>query len=118
MLVAGAVWCAGIAGLCLAVPLWLRMLLLSVAGAADSISVVFRTTMIQLAAPDEQRGRVSAAECVIGVGCPQVGNFRAGLVGSLTSPSISAVGGGIATVVAAGVIGLALPGFSRYRTGT
>jgi MFS family permease len=118
MLVAGAVWGAGIAGFGLARTLWLAMLLLAVAGAADSISVVFRTTMIQLAAPDEQRGRVSAADFVIGVGGPQVGNFRAGLVGSLTTPSISAVGGGIATVVAAGVIGLALPGFSRYRTGT
>lgn len=118
MLVAGAVWGAGIAGFGLARTLWLAMLLLAVAGAADSISVVFRTTMLQLAAPDEQRGRVSAAEFVIGVGCPQVGNFRAGLVGSLASPTISAVGGGIATVAAAGLIGLALPGFSRYRTGT
>lgn len=111
-------WGAGIAGFGLARTLWLAMLLLAVAGAADSISVVFRTTMLQLAAPDEQRGRVSAAEFVIGVGCPQVGNFRAGLVGSLASPTISAVGGGIATVAAAGLIGLALPGFSRYRTGT
>lgn len=115
MLLAGAVWGAGIAGFGLTRAFWLALLLLAVAGAADSISVVFRTTMIQLAAPDEQRGRVSAADFVIGVGCPQLGNFRAGVVGSLTTPAISAVSGGLATIVGAAVIGIALPGFSRYR---
>jgi MFS family permease len=115
MLVAGSIWGAGIAGFGLAHSLWPAMLLLAIAGAADSTSVVFRTTMIQLATPDGQRGRVSAAEFVVGVGCPQLGNFRAGAVGSLTSPAVSAFSGGVATIVGAAVIGLALPAFTRYR---
>ena len=118
MLIAGAVWGAGIAGFGLAHVLWLALLLLVVAGAADSISVVFRTTMIQLGTPDNQRGRVSAAEYVVGVSCPQLGNFRAGAIGSLVSPGISAFSGGLATVAGSLLIGLALPGFARYRATT
>jgi amino acid transporter len=115
MLSMGAVWGAGIAGFGLAHSLWLAMVLLAIAGIGDSLSVVFRTTIIQLAAPDGQRGRISAAEFVVGAGCPQLGNFRAGLVGSLTSPTISAFSGGIATIAGALVVGLALPAFTRYR---
>jgi MFS family permease len=118
MLVAGAVWGAGIAGFGLAGNLWLAIALLAVAGAADALSVVFRTTMIQVATPDGQRGRVSAAEYVVGAGCPQLGNFRAGAVGSLTTPAISAVSGGIATVVGSALIGLAMPAFAGYRATT
>jgi hypothetical protein len=115
MLVAGAVWGAGIAAFGAVHPFVLAVACLAVAGIGDSLSVVFRTTMIQLATPDGQRGRVSAAEFVVGSGCPQLGNFRAGLVGSLTTPSISAVSGGIATVIGAAVIGLALPAFTKYE---
>ncbi|HEX5401908.1 MAG TPA: MFS transporter [Pseudonocardiaceae bacterium] len=115
MLIAGSIWGAGIAGFGLAHNLWLALLMLAIAGAADSTSVVFRTTMIQLATPDGQRGRVSAAESVVGVGCPQLGNFRAGAIGSLTSPAVSAFSGGIGTIIGAAVIGMALPAFTRYR---
>lgn len=115
MLVCAAVWGAGLAGFGLAGSLWLALALLAVAGAADAISVVFRTTIVQLATPDGYRGRVSAAEYVVGVGGPQLGNFRAGAVGSLTTPAISAVAGGLATVGAAAAIGLALPALTRYR---
>jgi MFS family permease len=115
MLVAGAVWGAGIAGFGLARTLWLAVALLALAGAADAVGVVFRTTMIQLATPDEYRGRVSAAEYVVGIGCPQLGNFRAGAVGSLTSPAVSAVSGGVATVIGSALIGLLLPAFARQR---
>lgn len=115
MLVAGGVWGAGIAAFGAVHMFWLALVCLAAAGVGDSLSVVFRTTMIQLATPDGQRGRVSAAEFVVGAGCPQLGNFRAGLVGSLTTPSVSAIGGGIATMAGALVIGLALPAFTKYR---
>jgi MFS family permease len=115
MLLWGAVWGAGIAGFGLSDHLWSAMLLLAVAGVGDALSVVFRTTMIQTATPDAQRGRVSAAEYVVGAGCPQLGNFRAGVVASLTTPGISAFAGGLATVAGAVVIGLALPTFRRYQ---
>lgn len=115
ILIAGAVWGAGLAAFGLADALWLAVACLIVAGTADVLSVVFRTTVIQLATPDGYRGRASAAEHVVGAACPQLGNFRAGAVASLTSPGVSAVSGGLATIVGAGLIALAMPAFVRYR---
>ncbi|WP_412538362.1 MFS transporter [Longispora sp. K20-0274] len=115
ILIAGAVWGAGLAGFGLAGSLWLALALLVLAGAADVVSVVFRTAVVQAATPDRYRGRVSAAEYVVGVGCPQLGNFRAGAVGSLVSPAFSAVSGGLATVAGAALVGLAVPVFRRQR---
>ncbi|MFC4592107.1 MFS transporter [Sphaerisporangium corydalis] len=115
MLIAGAIWGAGLTGFGLAGSLWLALSLLALAGAADVISVVFRTTVVQVATPDRYLGRVSAAEYVVGVGCPQLGNFRAGAVGSLTSPAAGIVSGGLATIAGAALIGLTIPALSRYR---
>ncbi|HEY3609183.1 MAG TPA: MFS transporter, partial [Pseudonocardiaceae bacterium] len=115
MLVSGSVWGACIAGFGLAHSLWLALSLLAVSGGADVFSVVFRTTMVQLATPDRYRGRASAAEYVVGVGGPRLGDFRAGAVGSLASPMVSAVSGGLSVIVASAVIAVAVPAFFRYR---
>jgi MFS family permease len=115
ILIAGAVWGAGLTAFGLADALWLAVACLVVAGTADVLSVVFRTTVIQLATPDRYRGRASAAEYVVGAACPQLGNFRAGAVASLTSPGVSAVSGGLATIAGAGLIALTMPAFFRYR---
>ncbi|GAA4638436.1 MFS transporter [Actinoallomurus vinaceus] len=115
ILIAGAVWGAGLAGFGLAHTFWLAVALLVVAGAADVISVVVRTALVQVATPDRYRGRVGAAEYVVGVGCPQLGNFRAGTVAAVTSPGLSAVGGGLAVIAGAALIGWTMPAFSRYR---
>lgn len=72
---------------------------------------------MQLATPDAYRGRSGAAEHVVGNACPQLGNFRAGAVASLTSPGFAAVSGGLAVVAGAGLVALALPAFVRYRHG-
>jgi hypothetical protein len=58
-----------------------------------------------------------AADYVVGAGGGQLGSLEAGAVASLTSPVISALAGGLATVAGAVAIGLALPAFTRYRRG-
>jgi hypothetical protein len=115
MLLAGSVWGLAVAGFGLVHGLAASLTLLALAGVADVSSVVLRTTMVQVATPDAYRGRTNAAEFVVGAACPQLGNFRAGAVASLTSPGASAVSGGLASVLGAGVIALALPAFVRYR---
>ena len=115
MLVAVAIWGAAFAGFAVAPGLWLTLGLLAVAGAADTFTVVFRGAIVQTATPDAFRGRVTAADYVVGAGGGQLGNVEAGALGSLTSPVISALTGGLVTVVGALVIGLALPAFVRYR---
>ncbi|MGN6245191.1 MAG: MFS transporter [Motilibacteraceae bacterium] len=116
MLVAVAVWGGGVAwfGLARSLPLTLAALVL--AGAADATSVVVRSLLVQRVVSEEVRGRVTAVDFVVGAGGPQLGNVRAGVVGSLTTPSLSALGGGIATVVGAGLLALAFPALVRYDT--
>lgn len=115
MLIACAIWGAAIAAFGGARNLWLALPLLVLAGAVDAVNVMLRTSMVQVTTPDTFRGRVSAAEYLVGVGGPQLGNFRAGTVGSLTSPTIGAVSGGCATVVAAATIGVGLRSFAHYQ---
>jgi hypothetical protein len=66
------------------------------------------------ATPEKFRGRVTSVDYFVGVGVPQLGNFEAGIVASLTSPTIVATSGGLATVAGALVLGLAIPAFARY----
>ncbi len=115
MLCAVAVWGAAFAGFAVAPTLWLTLSMLAIAGAADTFTVVFRGTIVQQATPEELRGRVTAADYVVGAGGGQLGSLEAGALGSLTSPTISALSGGLVTVIGAVVIGIALPAFSGYR---
>jgi MFS family permease len=115
MLCTVAVWGAAFAGFALSPGLWLTLSLLAVAGAADAFTVVFRGTIVATVTPDRLRGRVMAADYVVGAGGAQLGNLEAGALGTLTTPVVSALAGGLVTIVGAAVIALALPGFTRYR---
>jgi MFS family permease len=118
MLAAGAVWGAGLAGFGLAGAFWLAFLTLVIAGAGDVTAVVLRTALVQAVTPDQYRGRVSSAEYAVGAGVPQLGNFRAGTVASLTSATTSAISGGLATIAGAALIGLLMPALTTFRTST
>jgi MFS family permease len=104
-----AITCFGFAHL-----LWLALLALAVGGAADTTGVIMRGSIAQAITPDRLRGRVMAVDYVVGNGVPRLGNFEAGAVASLTSPTISAVSGGIVTVAGALLIRLAFPAVARY----
>jgi MFS family permease len=116
MLVCVAVWGGGFALFAVAPSLWLTLLALAVAGLADTFTVVVRSTIVQEATPDEFRGRVNAADFLVGAGGSELGSLEAGLVGSLTTPVISALSGGLLTIAGAAGIGVALPAFRRYQS--
>jgi MFS family permease len=116
MLVCVAVWGGGFALFAVAPSLWLTLLALAVAGLADTFTVVVRSTIVQEATPDEFRGRVNAADFLVGAGGSELGSLEAGLVGSLTTPVISALSGGLLTIAGAAAIGVALPAFRRYQS--
>ncbi|MGW6511072.1 MFS transporter, partial [Streptomyces niveus] len=103
-LTAAGVWGLALAGFGLAGPLWLALGCLAVAGAADTVSVVTRSALVQLETPDAYRGRVSSVEHVIGVAGPELGNFRGGLVASATSAPFSLVSGGLTATLAIAVV--------------
>jgi MFS family permease len=115
MLACVAVWGGAFALFAVAPSLWLTLLALAIAGFADTFTVVVRGIIVQEATPDEFRGRVNAADFFVGAGGSQLGSLEAGLVGSWTTPVISALSGGLATVAGAAAIGALLPAFRRYR---
>jgi MFS family permease len=89
---------------------------LLVAGAADEISGIFRSTLWNQTVPDQLRGRLAGVELLSYSIGPSAGQLRAGGVASLTSPRIAAWSGGLLCVGAVGLVCLALPGFSRYSS--
>jgi MFS family permease len=115
MLVTVGVWGAAFAGFAVAASLWLTLGLLVVAGAADTITVVLRGFIVQAVSTDALRGRLTSAEYVIGAGGDSLGSLESGALGSLTSPVISALSGGLASMTLCVVLGLALPKFTSYR---
>ncbi|MDH6134114.1 MFS family permease [Kitasatospora sp. MAA4] len=94
--------------------LWLGLLLLAVAGCADTVSMIFRNTMMQVAAPDEMRGRLQGIFIVVVAGGPRLGDFESGTVAALTTPAVSAVSGGLACVAAVLLLAARRPAFLRY----
>ena len=78
---------------------WLSMACLAAMGAGDSLSVFVRATVVQLASPEDMRGRVSAIH-VLFVGCTnELGEFRAGLLASLFGAAPAALAGGLGTLL-------------------
>ena len=115
MLVSASAWGAAFAGFAVAQSLWLALGLLAIAGAADVFTVVFRSAIVQTVTPERFRGRVLAADYVVGAGGGELGNLEAGTLGSLTSPTIAALSGGLATIATTALISILLPAFTRYR---
>ncbi len=89
--------------------LWFGLAMLAVAGWADVISAIFRVTILQTAAPDRLRGRLFGIHILVVTGGPRLGDFEAGLVARLVTPTFSVVSGGIACVIGAGLVALAYP---------
>jgi MFS family permease len=114
VLVAIASWGAAVAVFGLTRNLLLGLFFLALAGCADTVSMVFRNTMLQSAAPDDMRGRLQGVFLVVVVGGPRLGDFLAGSASDLFTPTAAVVGGGIACITAVLLIGVLQRGFIRY----
>ncbi|UQX89144.1 MFS transporter [Jatrophihabitans telluris] len=106
-------------GLCVAASglahqLWLVVMLLAVAGAADLVSAVYRQTILQTYAPDAMRGRMQGVFIVVVAGGPRLGDLRSGATASATSVTFSWVAGGLVCVIAVAVAALVVRPFWRY----
>jgi len=94
--------------------LWAGLACMAVAGASDSVSAVFRTTILQAATPDRLRGRLQGVFIVVVAGGPRLGELVGGLATSVLGEGWTAVVGGLLCVVAIGVLARLQPGFLRY----
>jgi hypothetical protein len=80
---------------------------LGLSGAFDSVSMVVRTTAVQLSSPDSMRGRISAVNSIFIGSSNELGEFESGVVARLLGAMPAAVLGGIvclATVVAVALL--------------
>lgn len=96
-------------------PVWLGVVFLAGAGAADMVSMILRSLVVQLITPDEFRGRISAVYAMFVIGGPMLGQFESGLVAGIFTPVLSVVSGGAACIVAALVIVALVPGLAKVR---
>jgi MFS family permease len=81
--------------------MWLSVVALAILGAADTISVVIRFSLVQLATPNEMRGRVGAVNFLFINASNYLGQFESGVAAALLGTVASAVLGGVATVAIA-----------------
>lgn len=79
--------------------LWLSLVALFVYGASDMVSVNVRTTVIQLATPDELRGRVNSVNSLFISTSNDMGDFRAGTVAAAFGPVVTVFAGGLMAVL-------------------
>jgi MFS family permease len=98
--------------------IWLVLLFLTVAGACDQVSGLFRSAMWNQTIPDELRGRLAGIELLSYSVGPQLGQVRAGGVAALTGVRASVWTGGLACVAAVGLLILALPRLMAYDART
>jgi len=97
--------------------LWPATLLLVGAGAADTVSAVFRTTILQVETPDALLGRLQGVFIVVVAGGPQLGTLILGSVASLTGEALAAIIGGLACSVLVVVVARWQRGLLRYVPG-
>jgi MFS family permease len=112
-LAAGA-WGAAIVGFGLAGSLWPALACLALAGAADMVSGLFRSTIWNQTIPDHLRGRLAGIEMVSYTTGPLLGNAEAGVAAGLFGVRASVVSGGLLCMLGTGALALLLPAFIRY----
>jgi MFS family permease len=114
IIVAVVIWGIAMTALGTTSLLWLAVLYLAIGGFADMVSAVYRSTILQVAATDEMRGRLQGVFTVVVAGGPRVADLVHGVVASLTSTTVAVVGGGLLCVVLALVAGWLGPSLRRY----
>lgn len=90
---------AAVGGVGLTDILWVGVVFLAISGMADMVSAAYRSTMLQVAAPDQMRGRLQGVFIVVVAGGPRAGDFLAGSVASTVGERLALLLGGLACVV-------------------
>ncbi len=96
--------------------LWLAVLYLAIGGWADLVSAVYRSTILQVTATDEMRGRIQGVFTVVVAGGPRLADLVHGVLADATSTAFAVTAGGIATIVLTVVAALLGRSLWRYDT--
>ncbi|HEX5824598.1 MAG TPA: MFS transporter [Candidatus Limnocylindrales bacterium] len=92
----------------------LALVFLAVAGAADVLSAVFRSTIVQLTTPDELRGRVSSIHILVVTSGPRFGDIEAAAAAAVIGAQASVVSGGVLCVFGVAVVARLFPELGRH----
>ena len=115
VIIAAAAWGVGIVGVGLSHMLWLTLLCLAFAGAADMISGIFRAIIWSQTIPDHLRGRLAGIEMLSYTTGPLLGQLRSGAMArTRLGVSGSIWVGGVLCIVGTVALAAALPRFVRY----
>jgi MFS family permease len=109
-----AVWGIAIALAGVTGSIVVAIVLLALAGAADSVSAVCRTTISQTLTPDRLRGRMSSVFSLVVASGPRLGDIESGSVAAVATPRASVISGGLACVASVGIVALLYPELARY----
>ncbi len=113
VVVAITIWGGAITVFGLVSTLWVGLLMLGIAGAFDTVSAVYRSTMLQVATPASMQGRLQGVFIVVVNGGPRLGDLEAGVAASV-SPQFAVVSGGLACIVGIAICIVLVPAFIRY----
>lgn len=105
IVIAVLVYGAAVAAFGFARSLWVGVVFLAMSGGADMISAAYRSTMLQVAAPDNLRGRLQGVFTVVVAGGPRMGDFVMGSTAALLTPTLALGAGGLACMVGVLVAG-------------
>ena len=95
---------------------WISVLMLTLLGGLDNISVIIRSTLILTFTPDEMRGRMAAVNSIFVGTSNELGAFESGMVASLFGPIIAVVAGGIGTILVVLAIAKFWPEMRELKT--
>ncbi|WP_206060798.1 MFS transporter [Nonomuraea basaltis] len=118
VIVAAALWGVAVSLTALAPNVWVVLVCIALAGAADMVSGIFRMTMWNQTIPRELRGRLAGIELLSYASGPMLGNARASLMANFGGTRFSLGAGGLLCVAAVLALGAALPKFRRYDART
>ncbi len=97
--------------------IYLSLALLVLYGATDSVSVIIRSTVIQIITPDNMRGRVGAINSMFIGTSNEIGAFESGLAAKLMGLVPSVIFGGVMTLLTVGAVATIAPKLRRLRGG-
>lgn len=103
---------------------WVSLVALLFTGALDNISVVVRHSTVQIATPDEMRGRVNAVNSLFISTSNQLGEFESATTaaiavnffGAIYGPMAAVIAGGVGTILVVGAVALAWPQVGAVKT--
>lgn len=87
----------------------LALVFLAIAGAADVVSAVLRSSVVQMETPDELRGRVASVHILVVTSGPQIGDIEAALLASAIGAQLSVISGGLLSLLGVIVVARAFP---------